>query len=95
MNIVLTPKDADFILKYIRMDARRVDESLNTLSKREENLEKSIDDVKKSGGSTYLAESLFQMAREIGTETKNDLKELQKDFSRCIELLTIGSEVTE
>ena len=95
MNIVLTQKDADFILKYIRMDARRLDESLNNLSEHENNIIKSLDNVKKAGANTELAESLFNMAKTIGDDTRNSLIEIQKDFTKCIELLTVGSEVAE
>ena len=93
MNIVLSQKDADFILKYIRMDARRVEERYQTLKENEQNL---IESYKKANfNDSKVAETIMGITKEISDNVKDDLLELQKDFSRCIELLTVGSEVTE
>lgn len=95
MNIVLTQKDADFILKYIRLDARRVEENYKKLTENENRLVKAYEESNFDKNELTLATTLLDMAKEVGTSAKNDLIELQKDFTRCIELLTVGSEVTE
>lgn len=93
MNIVLTQKDADFILKYIRMDARRVDERYAMLEENEKNLLESCNDLDKFDSKAATVISKF--AKDLGSDVRNDLDTLKKDFTKCIELLTIGSEVTE
>ena len=93
MNIVLTQKDADFILKYIRMDARRVDERFKMLEENEKNLAESCKKLSDMQPQTAVLISDF--AKHLGKDVRNDLEELKNDFSKCIELLTAGSEVTE
>lgn len=91
MNIVLTQKDADFILKYIRMDAKRVDDRFKTLEENEHNLLKSCEQLNKFEPET--ASMVTEFAKKLGSDVRSDLEELKSDFTRCIELLTIGSEV--
>lgn len=93
MNIVLTQKDADFILKYIRMDARRVDERYKMLEENEKNLRESCERLNKYEPKTAAMVSDF--AKNLGNDVRDELTELKNDFSKCIELLTIGSEVAE
>ena len=93
MNIILTQEDADFILKYIRMDARRVDERCEELKKNELNLLESCKQLNKFEPKTAFVISNF--AKEFGKNAIYELEEIKSDFTRCIKLLTIGSEVTE
>lgn len=93
MNITLTQADADFILKYIRMDARRVEERYETLQENENNLRKAYE--KANLTDRAVGNAIMEVAEELSTNVKNDLIELRKDFTKCIELLTVGSEVTE
>lgn len=93
MNIVLTQKDADFILKYIRMDAQRVDESFESLKKRETELLSKCNspDV----ANEPMIRNIMEITTKAGNVVKAEMEELKKDFTRCIELLTVGSEVAE
>ena len=91
MNIVLTQKDADFILKYIRMDARRIDERYKMLEENEKNLRESCEKLNKYEPKTAALVSDF--AKNLGNNARNELTELKNDFAKCIELLTAGSEV--
>ena len=93
MNITLSQKDADFILKYIRMDARRVDERLKSLKESEERLRDKCKALQLEDDS--LAVALLEAASQAGTEVADEMNGLKKDFTRCIELLTVGSEVAE
>ena len=90
MSIKLTEKDADFILKFIRMDLRRLNEQEQRLL---ENENRVIENFEKYDGEDMpqMKELLF-FAKEASGDVKKVLSELKQDFNRCIELLMIGSE---
>lgn len=91
--IVLNKKDADFILKFIRMDLRRLNEQEERLKESENRFDESYEKV--GGDESLLGKCLMDLKNEIGKQVKNDFVELKEDFNRCIELLTIGSEATQ
>ena len=91
--ITLSTKDADFILKYIRADLEKITEaySLTEKKKREfiEELEK--EDVKNDSFEGTMAKTLIDLANAINTETSA----IKEDLTKCVELLTVGSEAAE
>jgi len=93
MNIVLTQKDADFILKYIRMDAKRIDEKVEELKKDELRLLESCKQLNNFEPKT--ASMISNFAKEFGKNVIDELENIQSDFTKCIELLTVGSEVNK
>ena len=93
MNIVLSAKDADFILKYLRDDLEKVCKTGSKIAEKQAEFKKHISELNISSNNPelILAKGLIETADELieeSNETKNNL-------TRCIELLTCGSEVTE
>lgn len=91
MNIVLKQKDADFILSFIRTDLKQLESSINKLDVKEQNL---INSAKKLQDDAVV-EIITQLTLEQGNVVKKGLKEIKDDLIRCVELLTVGSEVAE
>lgn len=91
MNIVLKQKDADFILSFIRTDLKQLESSINKLDVKEQNL---INSAKKLQDDAVV-EIITQLTLEQGNVVKKSLKEIKDDLIRCVELLTVGSEVAE
>ena len=91
MNITLSHKDADFILKYLRADLERVNKCGSDLTEKRNNYKEKIDKCSSvvSGPELILANGLIEVADEMLEESE----EIKKDLLRCIELLTVGSEV--
>lgn len=93
MNIVLSAKDADFILKYLRDDLEKVCKAGDKIAKKQAEFKEHINGLNVSSNNPefILANGLIETADELieeSNETKNNL-------TRCIELLTCGSEVAE
>ena len=91
MDIKLTAKDADFILKFIRTDLQRVCETSAKIRGKQTELEAMYEKSEKSD----LIKLVWEMAKEAGTLVSEDMTEIRHDLERCVELLTVGSEVTE
>lgn len=91
--IVLSTKDADFILKYIRADLEKITEaySLTEKKKREFIEELKKEDVKDDSFEGTMAKTLIDLANAINTETSA----IKEDLTKCVELLTVGSEAAE
>ena len=91
MEIKLTAKDADFILKFIRADLQRVCENAAKLRGKQSELEEVFEKSEK----TELMKQIWKMTKEAGDMVSEDMTEIRHDLERCVELLTCGSEVTE
>ena len=89
MNIVLTQKDADFILKIIRLDLARVVESETDLDNKFAQLQKHHTENLKD---ISFANIIMQTATEMTNELKEQHMEIRKDLEHCIELLMCGSD---
>ena len=91
--ITLSNKDADFILKYIRADLEKITEaySLTEKKKREFIEELKEEDVKDDSFEGTMAKTLIDLANAINTETSA----IKEDLTKCVELLTVGSEAAE
>lgn len=87
MEITLTSKDADFILKFIRAELVRLNDSALKLNHRQKELEAVYKDMKKSD----YGDTIVQLAKEVSTCVSDNMNEVRRDLERCIELLTIGS----
>ena len=91
MNVVLSAKDADFILKFLRADLEKVSEcGDNLIDKRNKYKEKM--------GELQLADNCPEMILvngliDIADDLIDESEDTKKDLMKCIELLTIGSEV--
>ena len=92
MDITLNTKDADFILRFLRTDLERINDSLSKLKDSKDELQKTYEksDLKDS----RLAQVMMSIADEVATETTDGMEEVKGDLLRCIELLTVGSEVS-
>jgi len=88
MNIIISQEDADFILKFIRADLRRVSDSSASLHNNYKKLEKSCTD-----GLRNLPEvvSMMEMASVLKKTADENSDVLKKDLEKCVEILTIGS----
>ena len=91
MEIRLTAKDADFILKFIRTDLQRVCETSAKIRGKQSELEAMYEKSEKSD----LIKCVWNMAKEAGNLVSEDMTEVRHDLERCIELLTCGSEAAE
>lgn len=91
MNIVLSAKDADFILKYLREDLERVSEAGEKITKKQSEFRDHIKELNVDGPELILANGLI----EASDDMINESNEIRNNLTRCIELLTCGSEVTE
>jgi len=92
MNIILTQQDADFILKFIRTDLTVLRTNQNNTEESYERLNKTLEKHKDLAG-TILYQSIKDAAYTLIKESSKSNKELIKDLEKCIELLTVGSEV--
>ena len=92
MTITLNQKDADFIIKYLRMELERINEARTDLKSSYSDLQKLYTERLKNN---QTATELINFAKEI-TDFSNDItKEAKNDLEKCILLLTVGSEVKE
>ena len=88
MDIKLSTKDADFIIKIIRSDLERINDSHNRLVESQKRFNES---VKESGVKSLMVKAV---AYSLNEDTKNILLEeeaIRNDLLKCIELLTMGS----
>lgn len=88
MDIKLSTKDADFIIKIIRSDLERINDSHNRLVESQKSFNES---VKESGVKSLMVKAI---AYSLNEDTKNILLEeeaIRNDLLKCIELLTVGS----
>lgn len=91
MNIVLSAKDADFIIKYLRDDLEKVCEAGDKIAKNQAEFKNHINELNVDGPELILANGLIEASDDMITESN----EIKNNLTRCIELLTCGSEVTE
>lgn len=92
MNIVLTQQDADFILKFIRTDLTVLQTNHNNTEQSYERLNKTLE-KHKDFASTILYQSIKDTADTLMKESNRSNEKLIKELEKCIELLTVGSEV--
>lgn len=91
MNIVLKQEDADLILKYIRADLRRVTKAIDEITEKFNELQQSCPIPENSAQAILIFNAISEFKKDVfdtSTEVKTDL-------AKCIELLTIGSEVSD
>lgn len=91
MNVILTQKNADFILKYIRNDLRAVTDAASSLEENYNNLEKSCESAEEMPQVAKRVLELAKAAKDISDENTESIK---KELEHCIELLTVGREVS-
>ena len=91
MEIKLTSKDADFILKFVRADLQRVCETSAQIRGKQSELE----EIYEKSDKTELMKHVLDMARQAGDLVSEDMVKVRHDLERCVELLTVGSEVSE
>ena len=89
MDIVLSQKDADFILSYLRADLERVSKISDDLIEKQKDLQNQLESQRSQMGLTkyFMCQGMLQISNEMikdSTETKSELM-------RCIEILTTGS----
>ena len=86
-KIILTQKDADFILSYIRADLERQNRRYDLIVENE----KKIKQIKSEIGDDPFS-NLLAKVTENSTEEFYTLYKKQTDIAiKCIELLTTGS----
>ena len=90
MNITLSTKDADFIIRFLRKDLEKVSNAENSLKERQTEFKNRIDElnVSESCPEMILVNGLLDVSNNLIEESEQTKNELCK----CIELLTAGSE---
>lgn len=89
--IQLNEKDADFILRFLRIDLERLNGNLNELQQSNDDLKETYE--KSSVKDSLMAKYMMDLAEEVTSKTTAGLSEIKNDLIHCIELLTVGSEV--
>lgn len=90
--IQLNEKDADFILRFIRVDLERLNGNLNELHQSNNDLKETYE--KSNMKDSLMAKCMMDLAEEVTTKTTEGLSEIKNDLIHCIDLLTTGSEVS-
>lgn len=92
MDIRLTQKDADFILKYIRADLEKITGTNVKLAERKKEFINELQNqgVKEDSLAGSIAKNLLFFSEEL----TNTTDKIEKDLLKCAELLTVGSEVS-
>lgn len=86
-KIVLTQKDADFILAYIRSDLARLTRRYDEANEKEAKL----TEIAKEVGDNPFVNALTEVVKK-SSEEFHSLYKKQTDIAiKCIELLTVGS----
>ena len=97
--VVLTEKDADYIISYLRTELANYSE--NTRKVKEIYKKMYADELKKNeDGMSEEERSIFRIigdiaSRELAESIKKVIEERHKMLLRSIELLTVGSEHEE
>lgn len=90
MNITLTTKDADLILKYIRQDLERVIESDKKIA---ESKQRFIDCLENNGiKSDSFSGRIAAELLDFSSEVEKTSAECKTELTKCIRVLTCGSE---
>lgn len=89
MSITLTPKDAEFILRFIRVDLEKINEASKESEKSWERLNLACKDEIKGIPAVM---SIMEVAREAKKLSDGNVREIKESLQHCIELLTWGSE---
>lgn len=86
-KIILTQKDADFILSYIRADIERQNRRYDLVKEKEAELKKMKSEIGDDPFSSFLLKTVMDSSEEY-----HALYKIQTDIAvKCIELLTVGS----
>lgn len=91
MNITLSQKDADFILKFLRADLERVSSSNVEIKEKQIEFKKEISELNLQSDSCpemILVKNLL----DLSSDMLNESLDIEKDLCRCIELLMMGSK---
>lgn len=91
-TITLAQKDADFILGYLRADLQKTNEQLDFVNKKEEeifSIYNNNENYKNNQFLQLIMDGVKLKRLEYDTFHKKKIENLVK----CIELLTIGSEI--
>ena len=89
MSITLTPKDADFILRFIRTDLEDVNKRFKEADESWKRMNAvCTDDIK----NLPVITSMLKLAGIAKAESERNLNEVKAELEHCIELLTWGSE---
>lgn len=90
MDIVLKQNDADFILKHLRDELESLCEREKELNNKTNEFKKNISGIKEGPLEALLTKTLLSLSDDIIKETQ----ERKALLLKCIELLTVGSEVS-
>ena len=86
MNITLSQKDADFILRFLRTDLEHVTKCGDYIRKKQADVKSHLKDLE--GPEQILIGGLLEVSDDMICESE----ELKSELLKCIELLTVGSE---
>ena len=86
-KIVLTQKDADFILTYIRSDLARLTRRCDEANAKEAKL----TEIAKEVGDNPFVNALTEVVKKSSEEFHSLYKQQTDIAVKCIELLTVGS----
>ena len=91
MNITITTKDADLILKYIRIDLERVIASDKKIA---ESKQKFVDCLEKNGiKGDSVSGRIANEILDLSSEVEKSSAECKSELTKCIKILTCGSEL--
>lgn len=86
-KIILTQRDADFILSYLRADIERQNKRHDMVCEKEAELKKLKSEIGGDPFSSLLLKTVMNSSEEY-----HNLYKIQTDIAvKCIELLTVGS----
>lgn len=92
MNITLTMKDADFILKYLREKLQNLNENFRLADEKEKEISRMFnenEDIK----NNLIARLAMDSVKKEHVEFSEYHKAQSDILIKCIELLTIGSSI--
>ncbi len=92
MNIIISQKDADFILAYLRTDLEKVTKTCDNLAERSEKFKTELE--KHKGKMGIMEEIMSKGLLDVSSEMLKDSIQTKKksELLKCIEILTVGSE---
>lgn len=88
MEIKLNTKDADFILRIIRSDLERVNNSRERLLESQKTFN---EEMKKRNVKSLMIKAITHSLNEDTKDVLEREEEIRNDLMKCIELLTVGS----
>ena len=90
MNIVISQKDADFIIAYLRTDLEKVTKTCDNLTEKSEKFKTELENHK--GKIGIMEEIMSKGLIDISSEMLKDSMQTKSELLKCIEILTVGSE---